>query len=120
MNDPEQLREKYPKILGEGTGYRGHGCEIACGNGWYDILNQLCFELQNISDRTGEQITATQIKEKFGGLRFYADGANAEHETAITEAENKAEKTCEVCGSPGRLRTEKRSWIKTLCNEHDT
>ena len=36
------IRDKYPKILVEGAGYMGHGCDLAIGDGWYDLLDELC------------------------------------------------------------------------------
>lgn len=115
--EKEQLLiDTYPKILKINAGYMGHGCEIAVGDGWYQILFDLCAELQAISDKTGEQIVATQIKEKFGGLRFYANNADQDQYKLISKAEHLADKTCEVCGAPGLARN--TSWIKTLCSEH--
>ena len=60
----------YPKILKINAGYMGHGCELAVGDGWLQILFDLCAKLQAISDITVEQIVVTQFEEKFGGLRF--------------------------------------------------
>lgn len=60
--------------------------------------------------------TIVQIKEKFGGLRFYVDGANLDQEKYIDFAESLSVRVCEVCGKPGRRR--QGGWIKTLCDEH--
>lgn len=110
------LVNTYPKILKINAGYTGHGCELAVGDGWFQILFDLCAKLQAISDSTGEQITATQIKEKFGGLRFYVNSATDEQYALIDAAEVLADETCEECGAPGIKRNE--GWIKTLCDEH--
>lgn len=59
---------------------------------------------------------AAQVKEKFGGLRFYVNGANEEHYNYILFAENMSYRTCEVCGSPGKLYTQ--GWHTTLCEHH--
>lgn len=59
---------------------------------------------------------AMQVKEKFGSLRFYADNISADQEKYIAFAENMSERTCEVCGKRGKLRT--GGWLRTLCNEH--
>ncbi len=58
-----------------------------------------------------------QVKEKFGGLRFYIDPlidtvADQIYE-AIDEAEKKSIQTCEICGSPGKQGG--HGWIQTLC-----
>lgn len=118
MSKISTLRDKYPKILGEGAGYRGHGCELSVGDGWFDLLDKLCTKLQALSDATGEQIVAAQVKEKFGGLRFYLHNHSPEADIFIAQAEQKAAITCEECGAPGVARTD--GWIKTLCDRHAT
>jgi hypothetical protein len=45
------------------------GCD--CGDGWFDILEELCQQLQAIREESGIITRATQIKEKYGTLRFY-------------------------------------------------
>lgn len=59
---------------------------------------------------------ASQVKEKFGGLRFYVDGGDEVSNRLISFAESLSVKTCEVCGAPGRQRD--GGWIKTLCEHH--
>ena len=55
-----------------------------------------------------------QIKEKFGGLRFYVDGTT-ELLDFIDEMEAKSLTICEKCGKPGKPR--EGGWILTLCDE---
>lgn len=50
-----------------------------------------------------------QIKEKFGGLRFYSDGN-------MDDIEEMSTKTCEICGATGKIRA--GGWLKTLCEFH--
>ena len=38
-----------------------------CGDGWYDLIYQLSKDLMATCDK----VRAVQVKEKFGGLRFY-------------------------------------------------
>lgn len=57
-----------------------------------------------------------QIKEKFGGLRFYYDGGDSEISGMVRMAEAWADKTCEVCGNLGKSRS--GGWVRTLCDEH--
>jgi hypothetical protein len=59
---------------------------------------------------------ASQVKEKFGGLRFYVNAATEEHYNYITFAESMSYKTCEVCGSPGKRYTD--GWHTVLCDTH--
>jgi hypothetical protein len=63
------------------------------------------------------QTVVAQVKEKFGGLRFYYEGGDEAVAGMVRMAEAWAEHTCEECGKPGQSRTD--GWIKTLCDEHD-
>ena len=67
-------------------------------------------------DKRIPQVTATQIKEKFGGLRFYFIGGDDVTRGAIELAESMSFRICEQCGKPGRPRND--GWVQTLCDEH--
>lgn len=88
-----------------------------CGDGWYDLLDVLCFNLQYATKNGAPQVVARQVKEKFGGLRFYADGANDEQAAMIQVAASMSARLCEVCGNRGKLI--RNDWIKTRCPEHE-
>lgn len=60
-----------------------------------------------------ENFQVTQIKEKFGGLRFYYGGGNDKVFKLTQKAENKSYKICESCGKPGKPNSD--GWIITLC-----
>jgi hypothetical protein len=62
------------------------------------------------------QVVAVQVKEKFGGLRFYYDGGDEYIHGLVAMAESMSYVTCEVCGSPGRVYTD--GWHATLCDKH--
>ena len=81
--------------------------------GWYPLIKNLINELINL----GWDKQVTQVKEKFGGLRFYINGGSDEIYNKITEAEKLSHETCELCGKKGELRTKIR-WFTTLCDEH--
>ena len=59
---------------------------------------------------------AVQVKEKFGGLRFYVQAATDKHYNYISFAESMSYRTCEECGAPGKTYTD--GWHKTLCDIH--
>ena len=59
---------------------------------------------------------ASQVKEKFGSLRFYVQGAIEKHWNYITFAESMSHRTCEECGAPGQTYTD--GWYATLCEAH--
>lgn len=59
----------------------------------------------------------TQVKEKYGTLRFYTSASTNEQRAYINFAESMSAVTCEVCGNKG-----KRSgygWVATRCREHE-
>jgi hypothetical protein len=59
---------------------------------------------------------AVQVKEKFGGLRFYVQAATDKHYSYINFAESMSYRTCEECGAPGKTYTD--GWHTTLCDIH--
>lgn len=63
-----------------------------------------------------EQVVVSQVKEKFGGLRFYYDGGDDKIRGMVGMAESLSAITCEECGAPGDQRHD--GWIRTLCDEH--
>jgi hypothetical protein len=89
-------------------------------DGWFDILWRLCEDLEPLvaalEKQTERSFEILQVKEKFGGLRFYVNHANDAIRQRIKVAQQESFRTCEVCGQPGKCREVGR--IKTLCDEH--
>lgn len=86
-----------------------------CGDGWFDIINDLCKKIQARCEEVGVEVRATQVKEKYGTLRFYIYGGDDEIYTYIDEAEEKSSTTCEICGMPGTMNED--GWIEVRCTE---
>ena len=84
------------------------------GPGWHTIVTELVAELLELG-WTGE---LGQIKEKFGGLRFYAWNTTVAMDELIAKAEEQSFTICEDCGKPGRTDGWGGKWIKTLCKTH--
>lgn len=63
------------------------------------------------------QVVARQIKEKFGGLRFYYDGGDDVVHGAVMMAEAWANVTCDQCGERGESNNT-GGWIATRCEIH--
>lgn len=82
--------------------------------GWYPLIKELIEELIKL----GWNKKVTQVKEKFGGLRFYISGGTEEIYNKISEYEKKSYHICEVCGEEGSLRNDRR-WLTTLCDKHN-
>lgn len=136
-----------------------------CGNGWYMLLDELMYEIQNhlmnenrnrenefkyrwiktlcykLTIRTSAKqklfrsigewiynkaprggkrppvsVSITQIKEKFGGLRFYYSGGDDTTYGMVSLAESLSYKICEKCGTTINIG-QTSGWITTLCKE---
>ena len=93
-----------------------------CGDGWFDILWKLCEGIERLAKReTGPEeygkFLVTQVKEKYGGLRFYVNWATDKMYDLIDQAEAKSLYVCEKCGKKGTLRN-RSGWYVTLCKKH--
>ena len=86
--------------------------DLEIGDGWLDLIDKLCYDLVNLP--VPEDFRVIQVKEKFGGLRFYCNFYPEGVNKLVSEAENKSYKICERCGSANEVKQE-GSWIKTLC-----
>ena len=107
------LLETYPGLYSQYKLPMNQTCMcwgFECGDGWFDIVNNLSKKIAEIAPN----VEAVQVKEKFGGLRFYINGGNDDVYTLINNAEDLSYKTCEDCGSVENV-TQTRGWIHTLC-----
>ncbi|WP_321945355.1 hypothetical protein [Paraburkholderia sp. J10-1] len=117
------LRERYPRIFPFAHPNRDpHAVSsfsgFECWDGWFDLLDALCLNLQAATDFRGSpQVVAVQVKEKFGALRFYTDVADAGQRGMIELAESMSARLCEKCGNRGELMSRK-GWIMTRCPAH--
>ena len=105
--------------LADDTGYDLDLALRSAPVGWAQIIRDLFAVMP-------PNVQVSQVKEKFGGLRFYYgwsheqpydETAREEFQQHVTVAENLSYKTCEVCGAPGVTRP--HGWITTLCDPHD-
>ncbi len=81
--------------------------------GWVPLVERLVARLIKL----GWNRRLAQVKEKFGGLRFYVDDASDEVHAAIDRAERRSYRTCEVCGARGRLMGD--GALGTRCVAHE-
>jgi hypothetical protein len=89
---------------------------LSTGEGWHKLIIPL---IDAVLDAGG---SIHQIKEKFGGLRFYY-GFDKEIPNEVFDrinnmvnlAEDQSYHICENCGKPGETRSN-HYWLKTLCD----
>jgi hypothetical protein len=92
------------------------------GDGWFNIIWDLSSKLEPLIQKfidenqdTELYPKAAQVKEKYGGLRFYMTCDTDEISNLVEKAEALSLKTCEACGKPGEKRG--GGWIHTLCDD---
>ena len=122
-----KLFESYPKI------FRQKGLDktvtamcygIGCGDGWYSLIDTMCGNIKNQMDNVNRNkpgdkhliCEATQVKEKFGGLRFYVQGSDDFIDGIIDLAESMSYRICSQCGNASTPNEKKRGWIYTMCD----
>lgn len=122
----DTLPKLFPKL------FPNPNIDISVGEGWYDIVHDLCALIQDRIDgremyleqypekrdtvRSIPQVEIGQIKQKFGQLRFYYAGGDDYIDGMVDMAGAVAYKMCEVCGKPGELDGD--GWLMILCEEH--
>ena len=92
--------------------------------GWEPLVDALHERMLNLDP----DVRVDQVKEKFGGLRYYFTSEYGREEgtigVAITKlvqmAEARSLTTCEVCGGLAMdgPTPNPRGWLNTLCPEH--
>lgn len=83
---------------------------LCVGPGWGPLVQTLMEDLR----AEGWDGLLLQVKEKFGGLRFYTGPLTQVQEDLVRAAENRSYEVCEICGEPGR-ECDEFGWIRTLC-----
>jgi len=173
----QQLIERYTNLFGM-TGIKipkkGHGeiwelgeetdltepiqYGITCGDGWYDLLNDLLRNIRRhiendylsqmhkhkykftqwlqiklrsknlikaadfINNRAPKskpkkiEFRITQIKSKFGGLRFYYNNGDETIRGMVQFAESFSWRVCEKCGTTKNIGATTQ-WIETICGD---
>ena len=131
-----KLTAKFPKLF---TGFQRPNGEgyypfwFECGDGWYTLIEELAKDIQyhvdhqnesytykvergeaKEEDRPDYQVRAVQVKQKFGGLRFYINRGCEYIDGMIAFAESMSYKICEHCGNAGKTGGD--GWIYTFCD----
>lgn len=117
----EALCRDFPKLFSHRYADMSETCMcwgFECGDGWEPIIREAAIKIEAINNARPEYewIRASQVKEKYGTLRFYLTSDIDEAFVAVSEAEEKSESICEQCGGPGELRG--YGWVYTACDVH--
>jgi hypothetical protein len=112
-----KIFKKYPLLFPNGRNVNPKESLICfgieTGDGWFDLINDLCESIMIMCPDSPPVVE--QVKEKFGGLRFYINKGSNEVFNVIHYAENKSYTICETCGKQGKLRN--GVWFRTECND---
>jgi len=91
-----------------------------CQTGWFWLINQLCQSIQSYIDNNQHnnipQVVVDQVKEKYGGLRFYYHGGDETIDGMVWLAEHMSYNICENCGSTENVG-DTDGWIMVLCEK---
>ena len=112
----EQLCKKYPKIFKTNC--------ITCGEGWYDIVEQVVKLIDNLTELNKyPPIEIVQIKEKFGQIRIYytitdesTEAQDAFISGMIESAISFSGLICENCGNRSKVYN-RNGWYSTICKK---
>ena len=90
-------------------------------DGWFELIKELSEnidkELKKLQKDKIKNFQVDQVKEKFGGLRFYVNFAPSNKIRKLIEvAERNSYEICEYCGKKGKLRGD-LCWVLTLCDK---
>jgi hypothetical protein len=116
MNELQlQIEELKKKIVPE------YWKSIDVDEGWYQLILDCDKELTGADPK----YQIYQVKEKFGGLRYYTKPSNPDDKdilkiiaSIISKYEEIASKTCSATGKPGVLMKSIGGWRKTLNPEY--
>lgn len=81
------------------------------------LVKELSMLLTNQNENAPYKYTITDVKEKYGTLRWYDSGATKEMYKAINEYEIKSASVCLICGQDGEIN-ENTYWLEPLCPRH--
>lgn len=122
-----KLVEDFPLLYIDRHGDINNSCMpfgFECCDGWEPLIRELSSKLEPLIQKWIDENPenknfhprASQVKEKFGGLRFYMDHATDAMFDLIEKAEEKSEIICEICGCDGTL-VSINGYITCVCSK---
>jgi len=122
MKNQNELVKKYPEFFEYLKDHKGPIIPIQfgfeCGDGWYWLISNLMESIHSHCKNNDKPIPEIlQIKEKYGGLRFYTGGTSEYIHGMISFAEDLSYTICESCGTIENVTTSQLpNWMITLCD----
>jgi hypothetical protein len=123
---PENAGQCKPQLLAilERIDRSGWPVYLAVDQGWFPLI----IEIDKTISADFPDYQICQIKEKFGGLRYYWEIPLDQREDLdydkyqkiqdyVNQAEEKSLSICEKCGQPGQL-DRSSGWLATRCEKH--
>ncbi len=105
----EQILTEFPKLFGE------HFPSFDCGDGWFQLIYNLCGTLAILTLPEDYKILA--IKQKYGGLCLWGDPYNEEITELLYECEQASLGVCERCGTTQGVKYFiHRGWEQVACH----
>lgn len=87
------------------------------GKGWFQVIWDLSLAIEKeLELKPNSEFAVVQVKEKFGGLRYYIENSSPAIENLIVEAEKLCNITCSECGSPKGKKVTEGFYRYTLCD----
>jgi len=122
MKTFKDFKEKWPDM------FENVYCGFSLPVGWTELVWRLCSLIDwringnpYIFEKNGTKkpdVKVVQVKEKFGGLRFYFRGGDETIRAFVTFAEAISSMFCERCGSNEGIRRGVGGWsVETLCKK---
>lgn len=121
-----KIYKKFPKLYRQAKLSEMQTCMcwgFQCGDGWYQLLYNLSQKISDHVELNHDEFAeyypeVSQVKSKYGMLRFNVDGADDEIHKMIDKAEKLADITCEDCGKEydGKMKNY-GSWVYNMCDE---
>jgi ribosomal protein S27AE len=95
---------------------------IECNGGWLTLVERLLDSIESHlatlpkNSKVRKNFVVQQIKEKFGGLRVYVDGADDFIYDKIMQTEEDSKRICEFCGIGGEM-SRHGHYYRTVCGD---
>jgi hypothetical protein len=143
----DKLCADFPEIFADRRGKHSKTAMcwgFECADGWEPLIRMICARIMSPIRRLEYDLTqcgaedtdmantiqnklselrknipvAVQVKEKFGGLRFYVRGGDQRVHDIIAHGEAMSYYVCQDCGTMTTAQLYPFSWYSTLCDRH--